>query len=124
MPAKRILLVDDEDELLKGMKIRLACWGYDVLIASNGEEAIRIAKERPVDAIILDIMMPGMDGIEVLKRIRRFNKKIPVFMLTAYGDGERFEKTRKLGISGFIHKGTEFENASEFVRVALKGQKE
>jgi len=123
MPVKRILLIDDEPELLKAMRIRLASWGYDVLTVTNGKEAIRLVKKEVPDAVILDIMMPEMDGIETLMRIRRFNKKIPVFMLTAYGDEERFEKTRKLGISGFIHKGTEFENASEFVRIALKGQK-
>lgn len=123
MPVKRILLVDDEPELLKAMRIRLALWGYDVLTATNGKEAIELVKKELLDAIILDIMMPEMDGIETLRRIRHFNKEIPVLMLTAYGDEERFEKTRKLGISGFIQKGTEFENASEFVRIALKGQK-
>ena len=121
--TKKILVIDDEPELLKAMRIRLVSWGYDVLTATNGEEAIQLVKKEVPDAIILDIMMPEMDGIKTLKRIRRFNKKVSVFMLTAYGDEERFEKTRKLGISGFIHKGTEFENASEFIRIALKGQK-
>ncbi|MBN1869175.1 MAG: response regulator [Candidatus Omnitrophica bacterium] len=123
MPVKKVLVVDDEPELLKAMRIRLASWGYAVLTAANGKEAVRLVKKEDPDAIILDIMMPEMDGIETLKRIRRFNKKVLVFMLTAYGDKERFEKTNKLGIAGFIHKGSEFENASEFVRVALKGQK-
>ncbi len=123
MGVKRILLVDDEEELLKAMKIRLASWGYDVLTAANGKEAIQLVKKEVPDAIILDIMMPEMDGIETFKRIRQFNKKIPVFMLTAYGDEERFEKTSRLGIAGFIHKGTEFGNASEFIRVALRGVK-
>ena len=123
MPPKRILLVDDEEELLKAMKIRLASWGYDVITATNGKEAIRLIKKEIPEAIILDIMMPEIDGIETLRQIRRFNKKIPVIMLTAYGDKERLEKTRKLGIAGFIQKGTEFENASNLIRVALKGQK-
>ena len=123
MPVKRILVVDDESELLRAMRIRLASWGYDVLTATDGKEAIQLVKKEVPDAVILDIMMPQMDGIETLKGIRHYNKEIPVFMLTAFGDEERFEKTRKLGISGFIQKGTEFESASEFVRVALKGQK-
>lgn len=121
MAAKRVLLVDDEPELLKAMRIRLASWGYDVLTATNGKEAIRLAKKQVPDAVILDIMMPEWDGIETLKRIRRFNKKIPVFMLTAYPSGERIKETESLGISGFIPKGTEFESASEMIRVALKG---
>ena len=123
MPPKRILLVDDEEELLKAMKIRLASWGYDVITATSGKEAIRLTKKEIPEVIILDIMMPEIDGIETLRRIRRFNKKIPVIMLTAYGDEDRLAKTKKLGIAGFIQKGTEFESASSLVRVALKGQK-
>lgn len=123
MSGKRILLVDDEEELLKAMRIRLASWGYDVLTATNGKEAIRLVKKEVPDAVILDIMMPEWDGIETLKRIRRFNKKLPVLMLTAYGDDEKFAGARELGISGFIPKGSKFESASELVRIALKGQK-
>jgi len=121
MPVKRILLVDDEPELLKAMRVRLASWGYDVLTAANGKEAIQLVEKEVPDAIILDIMMPEMDGIETLKRIRDFNKKIPVFMLTAYPSEERIENTKSLGISAFIPKGTEFDNASHYIQVALKG---
>lgn len=123
MPGKRILLVDDEEELLKGMRVRLASWGFDVLTATNGKEAISLVKKKTPDAIILDIMMPVMDGIETLRRIRRFDKQLPVLMLTAYGDEEKFAKTKNLGISSFIHKGSKFADASELVRIALKGQK-
>ena len=125
MPVKRVLLVDDEEKLLKAMKIRLASWGYDVITASSGKEAIRIAKEgkKLLDAVILDILMPGIDGIETLRRIRRFNKKLPIFILTAYGDEERFAKARRLEISGFIYKGREFSNASEAIRTVLRGIK-
>ena len=121
MPAKRILLVDDEPELLKAMRIRLTSWGYDVLTAANGKEAIQLVKKEVPDAVILDIMMPEWDGIETLKRIRRFNKKVPVLMLTAYPSGERMQNTESLGISAFIVKGTEFDNASHLIQVALKG---
>jgi len=123
MPEKRILLVDDEPALLKAMRIRLASWGYDVLTATNGKEAIQLFKKEVPDAIILDIMMPEMDGTETLRRIRQFDKKVPVFMLTAYPSEGRMHNTGSLGISAFIPKGTEFENASDFVRAALKGVK-
>lgn len=123
MTKKRVLIVDDEKELLMTMKIRLTSWGYDVLTADNGKEAISLFKKKAVDVVILDIMMPEMDGIEILKCIRRFNKKIPVIILTAYSDEERFDKFYKLGMAGFIQKGTAFENALELVQVVLKGQK-
>ena len=121
MPAKRILLVDDEPELLKAMRIRLTSWGYDVLTAANGKEAIQLVKKEVPDAIILDIMMPDLDGVETLRRIRRFNKKVPVIMLTAYASEEKMQNTESLGISAFIPKGTEFDNASQLIQVALKG---
>lgn len=123
MPKKRVLIVDDEEELLKAMKIRLVSWGYDVLTATNGKEAIQLVKREVPDAIILDIMMPEMDGIETLKRIRLFNKKIPVLMFTAYTTEERIMISDKLGISGFIPKVSEYIDASEAIRIVLGGAK-
>ncbi|MFH1900955.1 MAG: response regulator [Candidatus Omnitrophota bacterium] len=68
-------------------------------------------------------MMPEIDGIETLRRIRRGYKNLPVLMLTAYGDEEKMGEARELGISGFIHKGKEFSNASEAIRIVLRGIK-
>ncbi|MFH1414373.1 MAG: response regulator [Candidatus Omnitrophota bacterium] len=125
MSTKRILLVDDEAGLLQAMKIRLAVWGYDVITASSGKEAINIAKKNKdfFDAIILDIMMPGIDGLETLNRIRRFDKEVPVLILTAYPSGEKIKEAESLGISGFIPKGAQFEDASRIIRVALRLKK-
>ena len=71
MAKKRILLVDDEEELLDMMRIKLASWGYDVLTATGGKEAIRLVKTKVPDAVILDIKMPQLDGIETLRQIRK-----------------------------------------------------
>jgi len=119
--AKKILIVDDEPELLKAMRIRLTSWDYDVLTATNGKEAIQLVKKEAPDAVILDIMMPEWDGIETLKRIRRFNKKVPVFMLTAYPSEGSILDTESLGISAFIPKGSEFNSASQLIQAALRG---
>ena len=123
MEKQTILLVDDEVELLKAMEIRLSSWGYNVIAANNGKDAINIVKEKALDAIILDIMMPEMDGLQTLRQIRKFNKNIPVLMLTAFGSEKRIEDSDKLGISGFVHKGAEFVNASEAIHVVLRGMK-
>lgn len=120
---KKILIVDDESELLKAMQIRLASWGYDVITAASGKVAIQLIKKEAPDAVILDIMMPDWDGIETLKRIRRFDKKIPVLMFTAYSNEERLKLSNEFGISGFIPKGAEAGNSSEAIRVILKGLK-
>ena len=120
--AKKILIVDDEVEILKALQIRLGSWGYDVLTTFNGKEAIQLVKKEAPNAIILDIMMPEMDGIQILRRIRAGNKKIPVLMLTAYGDDKNFEEAEKLGISGFVHKGRGGDVAAA-IHAFLKGMK-
>ncbi len=81
----RILVVDDEKLLVKGIKFNLEHEGYDVDGCENGEEGVALAKERSYDLIILDIMMPGVDGLEACKRIREFSG-VPIIMLTAKGD--------------------------------------
>lgn len=126
MLKKRILVVDDQEDLLDAMRRVLAVWGYDVITASSGKEALRILKkaEKFIDIVILDIMMPNIDGIETLRRIRRFNKEIPVIMLTGYPSDERLAKTKKLGISGFITKGEEFIESARVIRKALGQTKE
>lgn len=117
---KRILLVDDEEDLLKAMKIRLESWGYTVTTASSGEDALNFIQKELPDAIILDIMMPVMNGIETLKKIRQVTKAVPVFMLTAYSDKKNIDETLNLGISGFIPKGNEFLEASDLIRAVLR----
>jgi two-component system KDP operon response regulator KdpE len=121
MMKKKILIVDDEKELLKAMEIRFSSWGYEVLTAESGKEAIFLVKEEKPDAVILDIMMPQMDGIETLKRIRHFNKTLPILMFTAYSDAENLKSSIGLGISGFVPKGPEFSDVSQAIRTILKG---
>ena len=106
MDKKRILVVDDRLDLLNMMRGVLASWGYDVITASSGREAAHIVKIAGefLDIIIMDIVMPEVDGIETLRRIRRFNKYIPVLMLTAYPSEERLVKSKRLGISGYFQR--------------------
>ena len=116
-----VLIVDDEEDFLRIMNDRLTSWGYKVFTAPNGKEAIGLIKCQSLDMVILDIMMPQMDGITTLRQIRKFDKKLPVFMLTAHGDEGELEITDRLGISGFIHKAKGSIEVSEAVRIALQG---
>ena len=86
----RILVADDEKLLVKGIKFNLEHEGYEVETAGDGEEAVRLASESVFDLIILDLMMPKMDGLEACGKIREFSG-VPVIMLTA-----RSEDTDKL----------------------------
>ena len=83
--GKRILLVDDEPLILKGLRYTLEQEGYEILTATDGEEALKVFNEHHVDMILLDVMLPKMDGIEVCQRIRE-NSNVPIIMLTAKGE--------------------------------------
>ncbi|MBR0319870.1 MAG: response regulator transcription factor [Clostridia bacterium] len=83
--AKRILLVDDEPLILKGLRYTLEQEGYEIMTATDGEEALKVFMENQVDLILLDVMLPKMDGIQVCQRIRE-NSNVPIIMLTAKGE--------------------------------------
>ena len=81
----KILVVDDERLLVKGIKFNLENDGYEVLTAYDGEEAVALAQEQQADLIILDLMMPKLDGLGACARIREFSD-VPIIMLTAKAD--------------------------------------
>ena len=83
--AKRILLVDDEPLILKGLRFTLEQEGYEILTAADGEEALQVFFENPVDLVLLDVMLPKLDGIQVCQRIRE-GSNVPILMLTAKGE--------------------------------------
>ena len=83
--AKRILLVDDEPLILKGLRFTLEQEGYDILTAADGEEALQVFFDQPVDLVLLDVMLPKLDGIQVCQRIRE-SSNVPILMLTAKGE--------------------------------------
>jgi len=128
MLKKKILVVDDEPDFLKMIKIRLEANEYDVVVATNGKEALEQVKDHNPDAVLLDILMPGIDGLEVLKRIRKANAKLPVFIITAFSNEERFELAKKFNASGFIVKTgdlkREVENITNVLRLSDKFKNE
>ena len=83
--AKRLLLVDDEAAIIKGLKFSLEQDGYEILTAYDGAEALEKFRSNHVDLILLDVMLPVMDGIEVCQRIRE-ESNVPIIMLTAKGE--------------------------------------
>ena len=84
--TKTIMVVDDEESVRFLYREELEEEGYRVITAEDGEEALRKVRTEQPDLITLDIRMPGMDGIEVLHRIREIDREIPVIMSTAYGE--------------------------------------
>lgn len=103
----RILIIDDEADLLETMKYRLSAAGYDVITASDGESGIKRAKEESPDLIIMDVMMPGIDGFETLKRLKGESgtKSIPAIVFSCGKDEEEWaKKSLKGGASGYVVK--------------------
>lgn len=78
----KLLIVDDEKLLVKGLKFNFEQDGYDVVTAMDGEEAVRCAKDKSIDLIVLDLMLPKLDGLQVCQRIRE-TSSVPIIMLTA-----------------------------------------
>ena len=119
----RVLLVDDEVDFLDMMAFWLKQQGYPVQTALDGESAIKLVKEGAGDIIFLDINMPGLDGIETLRRIRKFNTDIPIIMVTAFGTEDRIKESQSLGISGFFPKDKNFLEAATMIETVLKTHK-
>ncbi len=102
MPVKKkILLVDDEQAILRVLSIKLKISGYDVVTASGGQEALdKVDSENP-DLMLLDVIMPGIDGFQVLQKLRTFSE-LPVIIFSARPENAR--KAMDLGASDFISK--------------------
>lgn len=110
MYKKRILLIDDEDDFCKLVKMNLELIGnFEVTTATNGKKGIKLAKKLKPDLILLDILMPGIDGFAVLQRLKEDENtiEIPVVMLTAKGDEVSKTKASELYDEEYITKPIE-----------------
>lgn len=118
-----ILLVDDEDGFRRPMEFWLKARGYQVTGVSGGEEALTMIDHKKPTLVYLDMKMPGLNGIETLRRIREKDKELPVIMITAYGTTEDMKEAERLGISGFFTKDEDFSTAAKLIVVVLESKK-
>ncbi len=105
---KTILLVDDEPSF-QDLLCRYFENDYHVLTSETGEDALEVIKANEVDLVMLDYIMPGINGIETLKRIKEFNKETPVIMLTGHSSPELPVTAKELGANDFITKPSMFK---------------
>ncbi len=120
--AKRLLIVDDEETIRFSLSQAFitAKEDYSVTVASSGEEALSKINGEQFDLIITDIMMPGMNGFELIEEIRKNKLNTPIIVITAYGDEEKEKKSYSLGVVEYIEKPFDIKEIREKVFNILK----
>jgi CheY-like chemotaxis protein len=101
---KRVLVVDDDPVVGKSIDRVLSPRGYAVITAGTGEEALSRLAAEDYDVVYTDIRMPGMDGIEVARRIKAMRPWLPVLIVTGFGSEENMAAAKEAGVAGFLHK--------------------
>lgn len=100
----KVLLVDDEEEFTFTLSKRLEARNLKVKTVNRGEDAVEMADEQEFDAVILDLSMPGMDGLETLQKIKENHPDVEIIMLTGYASVESSDKAMKIGAEDFLEK--------------------
>ena len=117
--AERILLVDDEPQLLRALSTNLRTRGYEVIAAARGEDALRSAAETPPDLIVLDLGLPGIDGIQVLRHLRTWTT-VPVIVLSVRNEESDKVAALDAGADDYVTKPFGMDELLARVRVALR----
>jgi two-component system phosphate regulon response regulator PhoB len=106
MPKEHILVVDDEEDILELVRFHLAREGYELSLAASGEDALKKIKRERFDLVVLDLMLPGLDGLEVAKTLKNDPKakSIPILMLTAKGEDADIVTGLELGADDYVTK--------------------
>jgi DNA-binding NtrC family response regulator len=119
MSDDRVLLVDDEEEFVLALSKRLRARGLHVASAGNGQAAIEEVEAHKFDAIVLDLAMPGMDGIETLKKLRALDPDAQVILLTGHGTIHSGIEAMRLGAMDFLEKPADFDELLGRIREAI-----
>ncbi len=122
MNTMKVLLVDDEEEFVTTLAERLELREVQALVATDGEAALALIKADPPQVVILDIMMPGLGGLEVLKRIKAENPHIPVILLTGRGSTREGIKGMQLGAVDCLMKPIDIEELIKKMQAAIQDE--
>lgn len=100
----KILIIDDEIRVATLLAESVTLQGHEAMVAPSGEEGLALVDQRNPDAIFLDIVMPGMSGLDVLRRIRQTHGAIPVIVITGQASSAQIDEARSLGVTDCIEK--------------------
>ncbi len=123
IPA-RVLIVDDEKDFVEMFALRLQGQGEKVSTAHSGKKALEVLENTIIDVVILDIRMPGMDGIDTLKQIKQLHPIVEVIMLTGHGSTETAVEGMKLGAFDYMIKPADFDDIKIKIKNARKRKDE
>ena len=118
MERLRVLLVDDEEELVSTLVERLELRNIDARGATSGPEALRLLREQTLDAVVLDVKMPGLGGLEVIKRIKEERPRLAVIFLTGHGSADDAEEGMRMGAFDYLMKPIDVETLVGILRKA------
>lgn len=118
--AKAVLVVEDDPSILLGLELNLKRAGYRVLLASDGDQGLALYEKERTDLILLDLMLPGVNGLEILRRIRAEQPQLPVIILTAMGAESDKIKGLDLGANDYVTKPFSIEELLARVRAAFR----
>jgi DNA-binding response OmpR family regulator len=119
MSGRSILVVEDEEAIAEAVRVRLASEGYEVRVAGDGPEALRMAGDERPDLVVLDLMLPGMDGLEVCRELQR-DSWVPVLMLTARADEADKVAGLAVGADDYMTKPFSLRELAARVRAILR----
>lgn len=119
----KILLVDDEKQFVDTLAERLAMRGFSARVAYDGPEALH-AVELPTDVIVLDLRMPGMDGFEVLRNVKKSNPQVQVIILTGHGGDAEEQTAYRMGAYNFLRKPMDIDELLSSIRMAYRDKLE
>ena len=123
MPSERVLLIEDDPSIVAGLELNLALEGYEVLTAADGESGYRLAVDKQPDLILLDIMLPGVNGLEVLRRLREIDADLPVLILTARSEEADKVLGLTLGADDYISKPFNLGELRARINASLRRQR-
>ena len=115
----KLLMIDDEQDFLESAAAALGRRGFDVRVARDGRSALDLVEHESFDAIVLDLKMPGLDGVEVFRRLMTLTPGTPVLMLTGHGSIESAFETSKRGIADYLEKPCDLEDLAAHIKTAI-----
>lgn len=115
----RILVVDDEPQIRRSLQVSLEEKGYSVFLADDGEKALHLLTDRPPDVIVMDLLMPGMDGIELTQRIRA-RSTVPIIFVSAIGEERKKVEALEIGADDYVTKPFGMEELLARIRSVLR----